>query len=272
MWKTNLSVLVIALLVVGFYSMVAHVIPQLQSEVPEALALTSNVTPEALAGAGERVYNGAGGCTACHGLGTRAPNLLADHGGKGPIGARCGTTRAGMECKAYLYESMTKPSAFVVPGFEPIMPDMRRQLSEDQIWATVAFLESQGGEVTVTAADVKSTTGSAGGAAAGPSGATAGAVAGGPAMTATTDPRELYKEKMCIGCHQLDGAGGAVGPSFDGIGRRRSAEYLRRAILMPNADTAKGYEKFAGTMPTTYGEQLSAAQLEALVQFLASRK
>ena len=272
MWKTNLSVLAVAVLVVGFYSMVAHVIPQLQSEVPEALALTGDVTPEALVAAGERVYNGTGGCTACHGLGTRAPNLLSDQAGQGPIGARCGSRRSGEDCKTYLYESMTKPSAYIVPGFEPIMPDMRRQLSEDQIWATIAFLESQGGEVTVTAADVKSTTGSAGGAAAGPGGATAGAVSGGPAMTATTDPHELYKEKMCIGCHQLDGVGGTVGPSFDGIGRRRSAEYLRRAILLPNADTAKGYEKFAGTMPTTLGQQLSAAQLESLVQFLASRK
>jgi mono/diheme cytochrome c family protein len=272
MWKTNLSVLVVALVVVGFYSMVAHVIPQLQSEVPEALALTSDVSPEALVAAGERVYNGAGGCTACHGLGTRAPNLLSDFAGQGPIGARCGSRRPGEDCKTYLYESLTKPSAFVVPGFEPIMPDMRRQLSEDQIWATIAFLESQGGDVTVTGSDIKSTTGSAGGPPAGPGGATAQPVSGGPAMTATTDPRELYKEKMCVGCHQLDGAGGTVGPPFDGIGRRRSAEYIRRAILLPNADTAKGYEKFAGTMPTTFGQQLSAGQLEALVQFLSSRK
>jgi cytochrome c551/c552 len=124
----------------------------------------------------------------------------------------------------------------------------------------------------VTGADVKSTSSSAGGAAAGPGGATAGAVGGGPAMTATTDPHELYKEKGCIGCHQLDGTGGTVGPSFDGIGRRRNAEYIRRSILFPNADTAKGFEKFAGTMPTTFGQQLSAAQLEALVQFLSSKK
>jgi hypothetical protein len=41
---------------------------------------------------------------------------------------------------------------------------------------------------------------------------------------------------------------------------------------MPNADTAKGYEKFAGTMPLTFGQQLSAAQLEALVGYLARRK
>ena len=262
MWKTNLKILFLALVVVGFYTMVAHVIPQLQSEVPEALALTSDVTPEALVAAGERVYNGAGGCTACHGLGTRAPNLVTDFNGQGAIGARCGKRKPGMTCKAYLYESMTQPQAYVVPGFDPIMPDMRKQLPEDQIWAALAFLESQGGEVDVTAADIKSTAPAAG----------AGPAPSGPAMTATLDPVALYNEKGCVGCHQLDGKGGVVGPSFDHIGKTRNAEYIRRSILLPNADTAKGYEKFAGTMPATFGQMLSAAQLEALVKFLASRK
>src|ERR671936_1010285 len=167
MWKTNLRILALALVVIAFYTTVAHIIPQLQSEVPEALALTSDASPEALASAGERVYNGAGGCTACHGLGTRAPNLLSDPAGRGPIGVPCGKRKPGMDCKAYLYESLTSPTAYVVPGFEPIMPDMRRQLSNDQIWAAIAFLQSQGGEVTVTADDIKKTATAGGGANAG---------------------------------------------------------------------------------------------------------
>lgn len=270
MWRTNLRILALTLGVVGFYTAVAHVIPQLHSEVPEALALGGDASPEALVSAGERVFNGAGGCTACHGLGTRAPNLLTDHAGQGPIGARCGTRRPGMDCKAYLYESLTQPSAYIVPGFEPIMPDMRKQLSADQIWAVVAYLEAQGGDVTVTAADLKGS-GSTGAAAAGTGpGAAPGAPAGG--FTATRDPVQLYNEKGCVGCHQLAGQGGKVGPPFDHIGSRRTAEYIRRSILEPNADTAKGYEKFAGMMPTTFGQQLSAAQLESLVSYLASRR
>jgi mono/diheme cytochrome c family protein len=262
MWRTNLRVLALALCVVGFYTAIAHVIPQLQSEVPEALALTSDATPEALASAGEKIFNGSGGCTTCHGLGTRAPNLLTDNAGEGTIGARCGSREPGKDCKAYLYESLVKPGAYVVKGFEPIMPDMSKQLSADQLWTVVAYLQSQGGEVTVTGADLKAASGSA----------AAPAPATGASLTATTDPVQLYTEKGCVGCHQLDGKGGAVGPPFDHIGRTRTAEYLRRAILMPNADTAKGYEKFAGTMPTTFGQQLSAAQLEALVGYLARRK
>ena len=269
MWRTNLRVLLVAIGTIGFYTMVAHSIPQLQSDVPETLALGSNATPEALVAAGERIYNGAGGCTACHGLGTRAPNLLTDYAGQGTIGARCGTRVAGEDCKAYLHQSLVAPGAFVVPGFEPIMPDMRRQLSDDQIWAVVAYLQSLGGEVTVTAADLK------------PAGAAATAGAPGPApgapgapgaLTTTRDPVQLITEKGCIGCHQLDGKGGQVGPPLDHIGRTRPPEYIRRAILEPNADTARGYEKFAGTMPATFGQQLSAAQLEALVTYLGGRK
>jgi mono/diheme cytochrome c family protein len=262
MWRTNLRILALALGVVAFYTTIAHIIPQLQSEVPEALALTSDASPEALAAAGEKIFNGSGGCTTCHGLGTRAPNLLTDNAGEGTIGARCGSREPGKDCKAYLYESLVKPGAYVVKGFEPIMPDMSKQLSADQLWTVVAYLQSQGGEVTVSGADIKAASGSA----------AAPALAAGASLTATTDPVQLYNEKGCVGCHQLDGKGGQVGPPFDHIGRTRSAEYIRRSILMPNADTAKGYEKFAGTMPTTFGQQLSAAQLEALVGYLARRK
>ncbi|HEX9895775.1 MAG TPA: c-type cytochrome [Gemmatimonadales bacterium] len=258
MWRTNLKVLVLALLVIGFYTTVAHVIPQLQSEVPEELNLGTGVSADALVAAGERIYNGAGGCTACHGLGTRAPNLLTDHAGQGAIGARCGTR--GKDCKLYLYEAMTTPGAFLVPGFENIMPDMRRQISEDQIWALIAYLQSQGGEVTVSESDLPK-----GGRGEPPTPA-------GPVLTTTTDAATLITEKGCIGCHVLNGTGGPVGPPFDGMGRRLSAERIRRAILEPNADTAKGYEKVAGSMPATFGQMLSAQQLEALVGFLSSRR
>lgn len=265
MWRSNLRILLLTVGVVAFYTAVAHVIPQLQSEVPEAITLGADASPDALAAAGERVYAGAGGCTACHGLGTRAPNLLTDHAGEGPIGARCAARRPGLDCKAYLHESLVDPGKFLVPGFEPIMPDMRRQLDDRQIWAVVAYLESQGGEVTVTAADLAP----AGGAA--PAAAAVGAPTAG-ALTATRDPVRLLAEKGCVGCHRLGGAGGEVGPPLDHVGRERSADYIRRAILEPNADTAKGYERFAGTMPATFGDQLSAAQLEALVGYLAGRR
>lgn len=262
MWMTNLKVGAVALVVVGFYTAVAHIIPQLESEVPETLDLGVNVTTDQLVAAGERLYNGAGGCTACHGLGTRAPNLLTDHGGEGPIGARCATREPGTDCKAYLYQSLTEPGKYLVGGFGNIMPDMRRQLTEDQIWTVVAFLQAHGGDVTVTGADLQS--------AAGTEQTAAGSAP--PPRSTTTDARQLLQEHACLGCHQLDGAGPPIGPPFDGMGSRIAVDRIRRAILDPNAEVATGYEQFAGMMPVTFGQQLSAAQLEAIVQFLAGRK
>lgn len=263
MWMTNLKVGFVGAAVILFYTAVAHVIPQLESEVPEELNLGADVTPEALVSAGEQVFNGAGGCTACHGLGTRAPNLLTSHDGEGVIGARCAMREPGKDCKAYLYESLTDPSAYLVSGFQNIMPDLARQLSPTQIWAVVAFLQSQGGQVTVSATDLPADAGTPA------ASATAGAAA---SRSATMDPRQLLSENACLGCHVLEGEGPPIGPPFDGMGSRISADRIRRSILDPNAEAAAGYEQLLGTMPPIYGQQLSGAQLEAIVQFLAARR
>src|SRR3989442_13540250 len=119
--------------------------PQGQPEVPQAGSLGENVAAEGRVGAGEQVFQGSGGCTVCHRLGTRAPNLLTDEKGLGPIGARCGKREPGKDCKAYLYESLVNPRAYVVASYGPIMPEMARTLSPQQLWAMGAVLDRQGG-------------------------------------------------------------------------------------------------------------------------------
>jgi len=264
MWANNLRILGVVLGTLALYTLIANKIPQVQSEVPQALSLGANVTPEQLVSAGEQLYQGAGGCTACHGLGTRAPNLLTDEKGQGQIGARCATRESGKGCKTYLYESLTRPGAFVVSGYEPIMPDVTRTLSPQQIWALIAFLESQGGTVDVTASDIPAESAAA---AAGSGAAGAARIANG-----STDPMEIIRAGGCIACHKVGTEGGAIGPDFTRIGARLSATQIREGILAPDARIARGYEKFKGIMPKTFGDQLTAAQLESLVQFLGGRK
>lgn len=267
MWATNLRIIGVVLGTLALYTLIANKIPQVQSEVPRALSLGANVTPEQLVSAGDQLYHGAGGCTACHGLGTRAPNLLTDEKGQGPIGARCGKREAGKDCKAYLHESLASPRAYVVTGYEPIMPEMGRILSPPQLWALVAFLESNGGTVDVTASDIPAAS-AASGANAGAAGApTAAGIVGG-----STDPMTIIRGAGCTGCHKISGEGGAIGPDLTHAGSRLSANLIRESILLPDAKVAKGYEKFKGVMPKTFGTQLTAAQFEALVQFLASHK
>jgi mono/diheme cytochrome c family protein len=264
MWQTNLKVFLVGVLVLAFYTAVAQIIPQLQSEVPAELDLSGDLSPEVLVAAGDALFSGAGACTACHGLGTRAPNIRSDHAGEGPIGQRCASRTPGMDCKSYLYESLTEPETYLVDGYTAIMPDARRQLSDDQVWALVAYLQSQGGEVTVTPDDVGGGAQAATTPQAGPPPAAS--------FSASTDPMELLTMNACLGCHVIDGAGPPIGPSFDGMGSRLSVEGIRSGILDPAAEVAEGFEQFAGIMPATFGQSLSAQQLEIIVQFLAGRR
>ena len=268
MLLTNLKVVGVVVVTLGVYTWVANAIPQVRSEVPAELSFTGTVSEVELVAAGEELYSGAGQCTSCHGLGTRAPDLLTDHGGTGTIGQRCGSRVAGEYCKTYLYRAMVEPAAYLVEGFGPIMPDQRRVLSGNQIWALVAYLESLGGTVTVTGADL-----AAGSTETGPDGGAPAVAAApeGPTSTAT-DPVQLMRDNLCLSCHLFGGEGVQLGPPLDGIGSRVSADYIRRSILEPAVEASEGYEAFTALMPATFGASLTAGQLEAIVRFLVEQR
>ena len=63
-----------------------------------------------------------------------------------------------------------------------------------------------------------------------------------------------------------------LGPELTQVGSRLSAEEIRTAIVDPGAGASEGFESLVGTMPPTFGETLSDAQLDALVDFLASQE
>jgi mono/diheme cytochrome c family protein len=259
MFATNLKVAAVVLGTLVAYTLLANMIPQVESDAPRQVAFTEDMAPEELVAIGEEIYRGAGGCVACHDTGERAPALRTGANGAGPIGVRCAERVPGMSCRDYIYESLVNPNAYPVQGYPAIMPDARRTLSEPQILTLVAFLEDQGGEVTVTAAEVVAAQEGEGDPAAAPGPAAAAGIVGEP---------EVVVREQCLICHELGDEGTAIGPSFDGIGARRDAEFLRRKILDPGFEVSEGYEATAGIMPTTFGEQFTAAQLEAVVRYL----
>ena len=269
MWVTNAKIVGIVLGTLALYTLIANKIPQVQSEVPQALSLGANVTSEQLVAAGERVFNGIGGCPTCHGLGTRAPNLLTDEKGTGPIGVRCAKREPDKSCKQYLYESLDNPTAYVVSGYQPIMPVMTKQLSPEQVWSVIAFLESQGGTVDVTGDDIAKAKQLTPGASPGNPGGSPG---GGAFAGGSTDPKAIIQAAGCLVCHKLDGQGQVIAPDLTHVGSRREAESIRRKILDPASSITKGYEKLAGIMPKSFGTMMNAAQLEALAQYLATHK
>jgi len=262
---TNLKVMLVVIATIGIYTWLAMAIPQVESVVPEELTFSTDVSEAELIAAGQDLYGGAGQCQVCHGLlGTRAPNLLTDEAGTGSIGQRCASRVPGQDCKTYLLTSMVDPEAYMVEGYNPTMPPQERVLTMPQIWALVAYMQSVGGEVTVTAADLREPEGSGG---------TPQQPADLPATSeptsATTDPMQLLEDNLCLACHTLGGQGVQVGPTFDGIGSRFSPEDLRRSILDPGAEASEGFEALLGAMPAAYGQSFTAGQLEIIVQYLA---
>jgi mono/diheme cytochrome c family protein len=96
--------------------------------------------PEGNASGGERVFRGAGGCSACHSLG---PDVRMISGPSlSGVASRAATVRPGYSGEMYIYESIVYPNAYVVEGFQGgIMPTgFKNQLSEQQLADLVAFL------------------------------------------------------------------------------------------------------------------------------------
>jgi cytochrome c oxidase subunit 2 len=85
-----------------------------------------------------------------------------------------------------------------------------------------------------------------------------------------TSGEGVFTTAGCGGCHAFAPAGtdAEVGPGLDAIDPRGQpvAEYIREAIVDPNAQVASGYQP--DVMPSTYESSLSDEQLDALVQYL----
>ncbi|MCP4382262.1 MAG: c-type cytochrome, partial [Hyphomicrobiales bacterium] len=87
---------------------------------------------------------------------------------------------------------------------------------------------------------------------------------------AISDPAELVAMFTCDACHMINGEGGEAGPDLSKIGASRDRNYLRLAIVNPNADIAEGFEP--DMMPEDLAEQIYVSELEVLVDFLAEMK
>jgi cytochrome c oxidase subunit 2 len=84
----------------------------------------------------------------------------------------------------------------------------------------------------------------------------------------------VFNANGCSTCHTLTAAHatGTIGPDLDKLvsyaqqAHQPLAAFVHESIVSPNAYVQSGYTK--GLMPQTFGQQLSTAQLSALVMFL----
>jgi cytochrome c oxidase subunit II len=87
----------------------------------------------------------------------------------------------------------------------------------------------------------------------------------------STDGEALFTQAAqptaCASCHTLSAAGatGTTGPNLDEVVPDLSEDQIRQSIVDPDAEVTEGFSP--GIMPR-YGESLSEAQVDALVQYL----
>lgn len=216
-------------------------------------------------------------CQACHGA----------EDGVGPaltgMAERAATRVEGMSAEEYLHESIVNPSAFVVEGYQNIMPPNYSSLGDGTVNALVAYIVAESGgaveaeptpeptaEVEATEKPTAEPTAEPTTEAEATAEPTAEAAAAGEGDAAAGE--ELFASK-CGACHgEADGAG----PALVGMGERAAArveglsaeEYLHQAIIEPGAFVV---ENFANIMPPNYSEQLSEADINNLVAYLLTQ-
>lgn len=265
------KVAIFSLLVVGgFWGFSNFGIPQIKPAPPpveEKLDLGA-MTMDQFVALGGKIFHGKGTCTLCHNAMGRAPMLdqIGAHAIENMKDARYKGEAKTVE--EYLHESLVKPSVFVVAGFgksgsndtESPMPDVTGGgigLNEAEVAAVIAYLQdSSGSEVTVEIPKMEAPA--------------EGEGAAPVEEAALKTPEEILAKYSCGACHTIADHAGELGPNLTKIGAKRNKEYLRQAILDPDAVIATGYS--GGMMPAAIGEQMKASELELLVNYLAGLK
>jgi len=143
----------LAALVLGttlLYTYIGQLVPQKEVLPPEETVIRADMTTDDLVAAGEQIAANKGICLTCHTIGSSGPLRFPDLSG---IGARAGTRVEGMSDIEYLAHSLYAPNEYIVEGFAPGMPEIHRPpigLTDQEIRAVIAWLQSLGGEPTVT--------------------------------------------------------------------------------------------------------------------------
>ena len=147
----SLRIAALAVATTGFYTYVGQLVPQKEVHPPVEVVLSKDMSQDEMRRVGREIMEGKGLCLTCHTIGKKAgPLRFPDLDG---IGSRAATRRPGMTDLEYLAQSIYEPGAFIVPGFNPGMPVINKPpigLTDDEILAVIAYLQSLGGTTTVT--------------------------------------------------------------------------------------------------------------------------
>ncbi|MCB1032739.1 MAG: cytochrome c [Acidobacteria bacterium] len=242
----------LAVLAVGstaFYGYVGQLVPQKEVYPPQVVEIKKDVSSAEMVEIGKEIFNGKGICQTCHNGSGRFPDLEG-------IATRAATRIPGYSAVDYMAESLYEPNKYIVPGFNPGMPQINKPpigLTDDEILTVIAYLQSLGGTPTVTMeTKLVYTGGSLGG----------GAASGGAEMAAAEAPATGgagggILASACAGCHTAGNP--SDGPPMDELASRLS----REEILARTADHKP---------PLSNAGQLTLADLQKIADSVSQMK
>ena len=267
----RIAALVIA--ATGFYTYVGQLVPQKEVYPPAEVEMKTNMSTDEMVKVGHQIMEGKGMCFTCHTVGKQGALRFPDLQG---IGDRAKTREPGLSDVQYLEQALYDPNAYIVPGFNPGMPVINKPpigLTDQEILAVIATLQSMGGTPTVTM-DTKLSHAAGGGGPASGATVAGGTPAGGPPSGTTPAPTAAVAASAaatatpaatpavattgnplgdlgCAGCH----GAGKKGRSLEG--RKMDAAALSSALVKAHADIT---------------QNLTLGQIEALARALAAGK
>ena len=150
------GVLKLAIIVIGLNLIFAYIgvqfLPQSESRPPKVIKIEEGISQEDLVHVGEEIVFGKGQCMVCHPVkpesGMRAPAMST-------IGAQMEkeAKERGMMPEEHVFEALVNPSKYIVKGFEDMMSPVNKpptSLTNGELTAVAAYLQSQGGKVTIS--------------------------------------------------------------------------------------------------------------------------
>jgi hypothetical protein len=150
------GVLKLAVIIVGLNLLFMYIglefLPQSESRPPKVIKVEAGISQDDLIHVGEEIVFGKGQCMVCHPAksesGMRAPAMST-------VGAEMEKEAKGRGIKPeeHIFEALVNPSKYIVKGFEDIMSPVHTpptSLTDGEIIAVAAYLQSQGGKVTVS--------------------------------------------------------------------------------------------------------------------------
>lgn len=257
----TLQLLVLVIALTGFYTMVGQAVPQKETHPPEVIEIARDVSSAEMAEIGRGIFEGKGICVTCHTTtgktgALRFPDLQG-------IATRAATRRPGYNALDYLTESLYEPDTFIVDGFNPGMPAINKPpigLTDDEILTVIAYLQTLGGEPTVSMETQHAFNGGSfsfegGGGEAAPAGEDVAAAEAGGADAGEPGPLATFG---CTRCHYTDRAGELDGPSLFDVGSRLGRDQLLSALVYHTGDDGL--------------DQVSQADLQSLVAVMSDLK